>query len=523
MAPPMTTSLAARRTLPRPANIAPDRRTRLTVSVLVGLSCALAIPTCVAHGFGQRYDLPLPLWLWVVGAGATVLLSFVVAALHLRRRDGARELWTTRPHNGLIVRIVLTLIQATGAVLFVVVIAAGWFGNSDPYRNIAPTAVWIIWWVGIAYVSALVGDVWQWANPLRTLALVAERLSAALGLPHRSLGWRYRFSYWPAVVIMLAFAGTEFIWEGGDEPANIATLVFGYSVFSWLGMWCYGREVWLREAEAFSVVFSLLARFAPLAPSEPQDRADLPDGGEHERTSTGIVLRVPGTGLLKDYPVAFAQCVLVFVLLTSVSFDGFLETPLWLEGSDRLMSIEMLQPFWDYVEGHTDSLAILSFLTLIVTVAAFVAVTWLVCAMMSRLAHWAGAPLVRTHIIFTSFVLTLIPISVAYHLAHYISLLAVSGQYIIPLLSDPFGFGWDLFGTADYKVDIGVLSVKVVWYTAAATIVIGHVIAVYVAHFMAIALFGDERAAVWSQAPMMLLMVLYTMLSLWILAQPIVS
>ena len=38
--------------------------------------------------------------------------------------------------------------------------------------------------------------------------------------------------------------------------------------------------------------------------------------------------------------------------------------------------------------------------------------------------------------------------SVAYHLAHYLSMLLVSGQFIIPLVSDPFGLGWDLFGTA---------------------------------------------------------------------------
>ena len=74
------------------------------------------------------------------------------------------------------------------------------------------------------------------------------------------------------------------------------------------------------------------------------------------------------------------------------------------------------------------------------------------------------------------------PIAVAYHLAHYFSLLLTAGQFIIPLASDPFGFGWNLFGTAGYKVDLGILSPYVFWYGAVALIVAGHVIAVVLAH-----------------------------------------
>jgi hypothetical protein len=122
-----------------------------------------------------------------------------------------------------------------------------------------------------------------------------------------------------------------------------------------------------------------------------------------------------------------------------------------------------------------------------------------------------------------TFVLTLVPIAVAYHLSHYFSLLLTAGQFIIPLASDPFGFGWNLFGTARYKVDLGIVSPYVVWYTAVTLIVVGHVIAVYLAHVDALRLFGDRRAALLSQIPMMLLMIAYTTLSLWIFAQPIVG
>ena len=120
-------------------------------------------------------------------------------------------------------------------------------------------------------------------------------------------------------------------------------------------------------------------------------------------------------------------------------------------------------------------------------------------------------------------VLSIVPISIAYHLSHYISLLAIEGQLVIRQLSDPFGYGWDLFGTANYKTDITLINAKFVWFFSVVLIVIGHIVAVYIAHAEALTYYGDRKRALVSQIPMIVLMVGYTMLSLWIIAQPIVS
>ena len=121
------------------------------------------------------------------------------------------------------------------------------------------------------------------------------------------------------------------------------------------------------------------------------------------------------------------------------------------------------------------------------------------------------------------FVLSLVPIAIAYHIAHYFSLLMVAGQFIIPLVSDPFGYGWDLFDTMLYRIDIGIVDAKFIWYLSVTAIVTGHIVAVWVGHVTAYALFRDASIARRSQYPMLVLMVGYTMLSLWILAQPIVE
>jgi len=104
-----------------------------------------------------------------------------------------------------------------------------------------------------------------------------------------------------------------------------------------------------------------------------------------------------------------------------------------------------------------------------------------------------------------------------------VSLLLTTGQFIIPLLSDPFGWGWNLFGTRGRPVDLGIVSPAVYWYGSVALIVIGHVLAVIVAHVEATRRFASHRAAMLSQLPMLVLMVAYTSLSLWIMAQPIVG
>jgi len=116
-----------------------------------------------------------------------------------------------------------------------------------------------------------------------------------------------------------------------------------------------------------------------------------------------------------------------------------------------------------------------------------------------------------------------VPIAIAYHLAHYLAYLSTQGQYVIPLASDPFGYGWNLLGTAGYQVDIGLVGARFAWYAAVTSIVIGHLAAVYLADVRAHQILGDRPAALRAQVPLTALMVVYTFVSLSILSEPIVD
>src|SRR5262249_27242113 len=142
-----------------------------------------------------------------------------------------------------------------------------------------------------------------------------------------------------------------------------------------------------------------------------------------------------------------------------------------------------------------------------------------VAAVMSRLASGASsAREMAGHL-----ALSLMPIVIGYHLAHYLLLLLVQGQYIVPLLSDPFGFGWNLFGTAGVRVDIGIVGARFAWYTALAAILLGHISAVGLAHLKITRLTPSRAVALRTEAPLTALMVAYTILSLSIIAEPIVE
>jgi hypothetical protein len=266
----------------------------------------------------------------------------------------------------------------------------------------------------------------------------------------------------------------------------------------------FGREAWLARGEAFSLAFGILGRFAPL-------------------DTRLAALRWPGAALAAEEKVPFSLLVFVLLMLSTVSFDGFLETPL----AERVSTAVQASPalahgLFALSEYGMDEAQVIATAGLVAFPLVFVAVFLLASALMVRLTRrWR--PGLGTVEAACAFVLTLVPIAVAYHLSHYFSLLLTAGQFVIPLASDPFGFGWNLFGTAGYKVDLGLASPYVFWYGAVTLIVVGHVVAVVLAHMVALREFGERRAALVSQVPMLAVMVAYTMLSLWILAQPIVG
>lgn len=510
------------------------RRRAITLGMVLFLPSVAGLldaRPALAHGFEGRYDLPVPLWLYLYGAAAAVVLSFVVAGLFVGREHAPHRyprfdlLKVGAFRRVLASRPFLSGLRLVSAGLFLVVLVSGLFGSQAPGNNFAPTFVWIIWWVGFSLLVAFVGNLWPLLSPWKILFEWADGLSRRLGIggglelrePYPK-GW----GLWPALALLFAFVWVELVFEGSDTPLNVALFALLYSMLTWTGMALFGKEVWLRNGEAFAVFFGFLARFSPtearVTDSEVcrgcGDACRSEDGGCvncygcFERAGPGareLNLRPPAIGLSHPQRATTpGSMAFVVFMLAGVTYDGLSATPLW-EEIRRLAA-----PVVGELAVGTLGLVAVPLLFL-GAYAGFVKLSQRLSGG-ARFGEFAAA-----------YVYSLVPIALAYQVAHYCTLLIFNGQIAIVQISDPLGRGWDLFGTAGYQVNNAVLGAAFVWYSQVALIVAGHVIAVYLAHVISLRQVKDSRRALRSQFPMLALMVLYTVLSLWIISQPIVG
>jgi hypothetical protein len=449
----------------------------------------------LAHGIGGVKDLPVPLWLFFYGAGVVLVVSFVALGALWRRPVLESRAESGRPLAGWAQRVLLgpelrVIVGAISVFLFGVALWAGAFGENSVAVNLTPTFVYVDFWLGFVIVVVLFGNVWPAVSPWKAIADGIAWLWGKLGLE-----WEPPFDYperlgrYPAGVALLAFAALELAYPNASSPRVLAVAIAIYSWVTWIGMAAVGRQTWQESGEGFAVYFGLLSRIAPFA-----------------RRGDEVVVRAPVVGLAhrgeRPGTVAF-----VSVMLGSVAFDGFSRTTFW---QNRLYSIDASLAL---EKPRLADLAITGFnlLGLLATIA-LVAALFLAAVEAARVVSHTRESLAD------EFIGSLIPIALAYAVAHYFSLFVLQGQVTKRLVSDPFGYGWDLFGTRDQQPNLSALTPNTIWYVQVGALVIGHVLGLVLAHDRAIALFRSPGVALRAQYAMLVLMVAYTVGGLWLLS-----
>ena len=184
--------------------------------------------TIIAHGLTGRADLPIPI-LWFGWAAATVLVvSFAALALLWSRPVLADDRFRPLPApigRALTSRVVDVLCGAIGVGLFVLVLWAGLAGTETIQQNLAPSFVYVGFWLGLLPLSVLFGDVFRLFNPWRAVG----RLVGALvgGRAPEPLAYPAKLGYWPAGAGIFAFAALELVIldAGGDGGVHLARAV----------------------------------------------------------------------------------------------------------------------------------------------------------------------------------------------------------------------------------------------------------------------------------------------------------
>lgn len=454
--------------------------------VLVLIILLMLPGLALAHASEQGFVLLLPTDVYITAGVASVALTVVLLALMPAR--WARRVFRPLP---LARRITLPLHHITSTLAAIVLAGLIWLGLTgprDPLANLLPLTIWTIWWVGLVVLQGLIGNHWRWTNPWTGPIAILARLTGLRAI------WRYphRFGFIPGIVIFLAFAVFLLADPAPADPARLALFVGGYWYVTMLGVVLFGPR-WLVRAEALTILMRSYARVSLLG-----------------RRGRRIALGLPGWKVMARPHIPHGLAIFILILLGTGSFDGLNETFWWF----GLLGINPLE-----FPGRS-AVVTQNILGLIAANTALIAV-YGTCI-------WTGLRIARATIgfipAFRLFAPSILPIALGYHLAHYLTSLMVDGQYALKAASDPLARGDDLLGLGQFYVTTGFFNtqatVRAIWLTQASAVVIGHVIAILLAHALALHAFGTTRRATLSQAPLAAFMVLYTFFGLWLLASP---
>jgi hypothetical protein len=459
------------------------------LSFALALSLTALLPEVAsAHSFGTIYNLPVPFWMYLYGGAAAIALSFLIIGYFITTKPD-NSAYPVRLLSGPVPSILtrswcISTLKGASIFLFILSILTGLFGEDSSYANFNMNFFWIMCALGVTYLSALIGNIYSVINPWKILT---EWLGEKEILRYPK--W---LGYYPALFFYFCYIWFELL--GKVSPAKLSVVLILYTVVTYVGVILFGRKVWFRYCEFFSVFFRLIAKIAPI-----------------EYRAGKFYLRPPFIGLLRESAEHFSLVFFCLFMLSSTAFDGIKDTlpfvRLYWQTIDPFM-----RPFFGesaYIVFQTLCIAVFPLLFF----AAYVSLIWL-----AKVIAQNKLPLRE---VLLQFAFSLIPIALVYNIAHYYTLIFSEGPNIIRLVSDPFGFGWNIFGTAGFNPSV-ILNAGFVWHSQVFFILAGHVAGVYLSHLVALKLFASSpRRVLVSQLPMLVLMIAYTIAGLWILSQPI--
>jgi hypothetical protein len=492
------------------------RRIR-TAALVAGALVAVAPIPAAAHALGGFFTLPVPLGLYLLAAGTTVAVSFIVAVLVVRPA-GPVPSYPTRPVSPRLASRSLTALQVIGL--------AWWFGTivlglvADPISQFPAVLFWIGIWVGLPIISVLVGNPWPALSPFRTLFNGLERGARLIGFTRLDAGLRYPgvLGRWPAAALLIGGVWAELILPDRTTPTTLALLLGGYTVFTLVGMILFGRVAWLRNAELFEVYLGWFGRVGPIGRrvveqgtcegcSEECDPAccvDCPEcAAAAEPGERRPELRPWFAGLTELGSAGWSDAVFIVLVLSAVTYDGLQET------APFGTAMRILFPALFPVIGALNTVLVVQTILLLALWMAFLGV-FVLASWLTLRVHDPDRQAPPLGSVVGAYAATLLPIAGGYLIAHYLTLLIQGVAWIPMLIADPLS-------TVIPPVDW--IPISAVWYLSVGAIVLGHVAAVVLAHRRALR--DSARRPILAGLPLVVLMIGYTVLSLWIIAQPI--
>ncbi|WP_248515660.1 hypothetical protein [Salinarchaeum laminariae] len=443
----------------------------LAIALLASIDVVAA--SNVSAGLGSRGEVSVPTWLYAITGGGVIGASGLMSML-VTDRELLDALHGKRAGFGIPTaarRIGTLLGGAIGILGLVTIVAVGLFGPQIGQVNLGVLLVFVGGRAGLTIVAYVFGNPWPMLDPWRRIASL---------LPSGFREYPDRAGTWPAVGALLVLIWLEVVLPVTSDPALLATLVLGYTAFTLLGAITFGEDVWFRRADPLSVWYRYYGAVAPL-----------------QRTDDGVELR-PFGARLRDGEVFDDRSGVAFavLLVAELTFSGAIAT----------------RPGTRVVSSITD-LGVPSpivYAVLLLTTFGLFFWAYLLAAQRSRLR---AQTFLSTRYLGYRFAGPLLAIAAGYHFAHY-------GGFLLSL--------WPTLTTVAQAPFSTLNPSQIVlpsWFghVEAAAILLGHVLAVWLAHGTAIDTFPGRVQAIRSQYSFILVMVCFTIASLWIISLPTVS
>jgi hypothetical protein len=456
---------------------APTRRTGI---VLALASTALAAGTGVvaasnvAAGLtGGGTDVTVPTWLYLATGGGAVGASALLTMLVTDRgvigsyHDGALEASAER-----LLAAGSLLFGAVGLLGLALLLVVGVVGTNIGLVSATVLVTFVGGRALLTIVAYAVGNPWPALNPWR-------RIAAAL--PNGYEAYPQAFGSWPAVVALLTFVWLEVIAPLTSSPIALVAVLVVYSAFTISSAVVFSPETWFRRGDPLSLWFRLYGAVAPI-----------------QRTDDGFELRYPGSRLSEaDLVTDTSVVAFVLALVWELTYSGFIVTPAGVRTVETLVGIGV-PPLVVY------------FALLVGGFVLFWKVYWVA---IDRTRERAETYLSRRHL-GLRFAAPLLAIAAGYHFAHYVGFAISLWPALVEALAMPLSpptnpTRYALPGWFGYVEIAGVL--------------LGHVLAVWVAHTVSFDLFPGKLQAIRSQYPLVVVMIFFTMASLYLVSQGTMS
>lgn len=423
---------------------------------------------------GGSAEAEIPTWLFVMTGGGVIAASSMLSML-VTDRELLVELHARGrvvPSSGALRRGADLVGGTLGLLGLAAVLAVGFLGPQQGTANFGVLLVFVGGRSLLTIGAYLVGNPWPALNPWR-------RIAAAL--PSGHVDYPSGLGHWPAVAGFLLLIYIEIVLPVTEVPWVLAALVAGYTVVTVAGAVAVGPDDWFRYVDPVSTWFRLYGAVAPL-----------------QRTDGTWQLRVPGARL-READVLDDRSLVAFVvaLVYELTYSGLVATPAGETLIEAIVGVGV-PPLVTYLS------------LLVGGYAGFYAVYRLAAG---RSRAYADTYLGVDYLAYR-FAPPLLAIAAGYHLAHF----AGFGLSLTPSLLQT--------SAAPFSPPLPPLELVLPSWFGTLNVVfllVGHLGAVWYAHATSFDLFPGRLQSIRSQYPFVAVMVLYTMLSIWILTMPTVD